>query len=311
MKRRQEYGKLVSEGTIDDEEMAEIEEAVDNENEMIGMTVAVVKSMANNAKEAYLQSFHKNLLPIFSMFMPENASPFLQNAGACCLCDIIEALPKCQIAQQYAARFLPLAMKNSMSESIDLRQSSVFGIGVCAQSLGSEGFASRSQDAMRILMSIINAADSRSDDNSAVTENAISSVTKILELMTHRHSGETHPQAFGMLGHWLDWLPLTQDYIEAKVVHAKLCEFLADAKRSGAILGEGNRKLPKVFSVFARVYPDPNLCDEKTRGRMCHIAKALVDQLGQAAAREIMSRLPEEERMVIVRMLQEALGGGF
>lgn len=60
----------------------------------------------------------------------------------------------------------------------------------------------------------------RSEDNKNATENAVSSLGKVLQFQAGTQDGEQ----LGEL--WVTSLPLTADKAEAKAVHAQLVHFL-------------------------------------------------------------------------------------
>jgi hypothetical protein len=78
-------------------------------------------------------------------------------------------------------------------------------------------------ESIKRLLTVIKAPDSRKDNNAFPTDNAISSLGKILFF----HS-QTIPQNefLDLLVHWLNFLPVVDDEIEAPHVHRLLCDFL-------------------------------------------------------------------------------------
>ncbi len=62
--------------------------------------------------------------------------------------------------------------------------------------------------------------DARGDTYLAPTENAISSVAKIVQF----HPSAVDPAA--VLPTWLTWLPVEEDKIESKATYSQLCTFV-------------------------------------------------------------------------------------
>ena len=74
---------------------------------------------------------------------------------------------------------MPLSMEYSMHKNPELRQAALFGIGVCAQ-YGGAAFTASCMEAVVKLRDVIVAEGSREVDNEHATDNAISSLGKIL-----------------------------------------------------------------------------------------------------------------------------------
>lgn len=71
-------------------------------------------------------------------------------------------------------------------------------------------------ECMPLMISIINAPDSRSAENICATENAIAAVTKILQF------NSSHLNANELLPTWLSWLPIWEDEEELPDVYGFL-----------------------------------------------------------------------------------------
>ncbi|KAL4539354.1 hypothetical protein Ndes2437B_g02265 [Nannochloris sp. 'desiccata'] len=108
----------------------------------------------------------------------------------------------------------------------------------------SDGFRQHAGPAVTSILAIIQAPDARSEDNLSATENAVSALGKVLEFL---------PDCIdpGMGALYVQNLPIEEDEIEAKVVHAQLLRLLRAS--DPRILGENNAHLPKLVEVIVRV----------------------------------------------------------
>lgn len=96
----------------------------------------------------------------------------------CVMDDVVEhGGPACE---KYKEFFIPLFNSGLQSVQPEIRQASAYGFGVLAQ-FGGPNFASHCATCVPLLIQIIQAPDSRSDENICATENAISAVSKILQ----------------------------------------------------------------------------------------------------------------------------------
>jgi hypothetical protein len=131
----------------------------------------------------------------------------------------------------------------------------VFGVGACAQAAG-PAFIPAIPSALAALYAVVEAKDSRVDINEPATDNAISSIGKIILNFTHvlmppaaatsgaASSTTSSPPAAAadatsklpeikpefqlpkLVPWWLNCLPCVGDEEEAGVVHNQLCLFL-------------------------------------------------------------------------------------
>lgn len=87
--------------------------------------------------------------------------------------------------------------------------------------------------------------DSRSDLNNLATENAISSVTKIMQY------NNSHLNVNEIIPVWFSWLPAWEDESELPYIYNFLLMLIEN--KHPAILGENNSNLPRILQIFAEV----------------------------------------------------------
>lgn len=119
------------------------------------------------------------------------------------------------------------------SDDYQVRQMSAYGIGIAATSLGDD-FLPYTQQALMNLNKVITAPNAFQDLNKFVTENAISSIGKIME---SQRSGLDHFQIFA---NWVQLMPLRTDKIEACTCHKILLKFVGNQQFFGHFLGNSS-----------------------------------------------------------------------
>lgn len=119
------------------------------------------------------------------------------------------------------------------SDDYQVRQMSAYGVGVVAIALGPD-FAPHIQQALMNLNKVITAPDAFQDLNKFVTENAISSIGKIMESQS---AGLDHFQIFA---NWVQLMPLRTDKIEACTCHKILLKFVGNQQFFGRFLGNSS-----------------------------------------------------------------------
>lgn len=98
--------------------------------------------------------------------------------GLCFVDDLIEHTGP----QSWALKdfFLPSFLRGVMHQQNDIKQTAVYGVGIAAMTGGPE-YTAALAEFVPLLIQIIEANDSRSDDNNICTENAISAMTKVCD----------------------------------------------------------------------------------------------------------------------------------
>lgn len=99
--------------------------------------------------------------------------------------------------------------------------------------------------AIPLLVQMVQEPDSRSDLNNLATENAISSVTKIM------HFNNSHLNLNEIIPVWFSWLPCYEDESELPYIYNFL--FMLIENKHQAILGENNSNLPRILYILAEV----------------------------------------------------------
>ncbi|KAH3761050.1 ARM family protein [Pelomyxa schiedti] len=120
-----------------------------------------------------------------------------------------------------------------------LRQAVAYGLGLC----GIKGGGKFAVSSVKILFRIIKQPDSRGSVMATATENAISSIAKIIS-----HQGERLDLA-SVVPQWLYFLPVTKDDEESKFSYGVFAELLE--KSCPFLLGGNFQHLPQILHVIA------------------------------------------------------------
>lgn len=170
--------------------------------------------------------------PIFDV-MSKGIGPFLLQwlpdktevnaplrAAAVCLCDdLVEfASPK---AQALVPTFVPHMLDCMTASASLLRQPAVYGAGVLAEH-GGASFDPFISDVVQRLGAVIQAKGARDPDNENVTDNAVSSVIKLVKFRAAKLPVDKEV----LLRMALDYLPLKADGIEARLIHGWMVDGL-------------------------------------------------------------------------------------
>ncbi|KAG5452806.1 Importin-5 [Clonorchis sinensis] len=199
--------------------------------------------------------FFQQLL-VFCVKLLEPNRPWSDLQWGICLWDDVIEFGGTQ-SWQYHQFFLPTFVQAVQHQQPDVRQAAIYGIGVAAINGGPE-YNTILPDFVAPLIQIIEAPDSKSEDNNLCTENAISTLTKIM-----KYRPDCLPPSVGgvdtLLPRWLDWLPVWDDAVETEHVYGYLCD-LIEANNS-IILGPDNANLPRIVKAIAEAMSTGGLSD--------------------------------------------------
>jgi importin-5 len=254
LERRAERNKRAGTDDFDEEEMQALEEEQTAEDEVFDQFAECVGSL--------LKAFHSAILPalepLLGFIVPlldKKRSPAERRIAICVFDDIFEHASDGGAAIKYLEGFVTPCIEGCTDADADVRQASVYGVGVMAEHCGMS-FSNYVQHALQALASVIQAPGSRDD-------------AKVI------------------LPSWLANLPLTEDKVEARNVHAQLMRLLET--NATALLGASQEHLPRVVSVLADVLPTSGL-SAKLRLVEPEVAARMKNFLLQ-----IQSSLPQEK----------------
>jgi len=167
----------------------------------------------------------------------------------------------------------------------DVRQSSVYGLGVLAE-VNPELFSSVLGNVLNGLNQLITMEGSREDENVHVTENAISAMGKIIQF----HSNSIDVSA--VLPVWLSYLPVTEDD-ETSAIYKQLCHFMMH--HSSVVVGENLGRLQMVLVLFIEILGSP-LIEEETNPLIAQILKQMNSQFPAEKMQSIYQQLNPEQQ---------------
>lgn len=293
--RRKERMERMNDPDFDQEEMDMIEEENESEDELLGYTHLVISKVCKCARGAYTADFHEKLFPLlWPLLTTPGCSKEQINAAICAFDDLIWYGQ--ERAKQYVEGFLPIIMKHSLSDDADLRQSSVFGLGACAEAMGL-AFAPAIDQTLQVLVQVITAPGSREGENEPASDCAISAVGKICDYCYETNTKPVY-QNQNLFDMWLSWLPISADEEEACMNNDRLANFVMG--NNPHLLGANNSNLPRIMSVFASAL-DTECTTPQLTARIAQIWSSIKTTQPQSV-NPILAAIPEEHRVKLMAM---------
>lgn len=290
--RKRERAERTQTEDFDAEEGELLEEENEQEEEVFEQVGECLGSLIKIFKTSFLMYFEE-LIPYITPMLGKERTPDERRVAICVFDDVAEQCGDAAI--KYYSTFLPVLLEGCNDGSADVRQASVYGIGVCAE-FGGAAFKPLVGDALARLNATISQPTSRSAENIMATDNAVSALGKICEHQRDNIDGATVVPA------WLGCLPLKGDLVEAKIVHEQLCKMVE--RSDPFLLGPNNQYLSKIISVFAEVLSaGTELAAEQTAARMVRLLKQLQQTLHPDALAATWSVLDPQQQATLQSIL--------
>lgn len=221
---------------------------------------------------------------------------------------------------KYQQIFLTPLFEYTKDPSAEVRQAATYGCGVLAQvckifitiffqfdnisieplasQFGGDQFASHCAQFIARLVEVISAPGSRQPENINPTENAISSLTKIL-----KYNSSAIPNLDELIAVWFSWLPVIEDQDEAPHVYGYFCDLIQ--ANHPVILGPNNANLPKIVQIIAEAFATIVITGKQEQGiRMVNIVKQVEGSADVFAA--CLAVINEEQKQALEEAYREA-----
>lgn len=281
--RNQERNQQRHSEDYDEEAEESIRMGEHEETQVMMYTSELFTAIWRTHRMHFLNHF-RSLYPVFSDML-NGGDQESRRWAMSFLVDIIEYLGPDSF--EYSGLFRQLMLEGVMSQSPELRQICVYGIGTCAM-FGGMNFAAYCLEALPSVATVILASDSRNADNIYATENAISAVGKIIKFIgfSSEQGAEAVARAlnassfFEVISRWLSWLPLTFDITESSLVHNLLCDMVE--MNLNVMIGGSEAGVPQVVAALASAVAKQVLeADAETEARVVNLVRRLVAEFGQ------------------------------
>ncbi|CAI2376389.1 unnamed protein product [Moneuplotes crassus] len=208
---------------LDEEDVAGYREALDEIEKAFLYSMEVAGQYMRLFKADVTQIMKEKLFTLFveNMSKSENTEHEVID-GLCFLIDCCEFLSIeffQEIYQDVVKKFVEIYEKHKNDEDRDVVQSLSFGLGVVASRLPNDQYAPLAEGIHNILEEVISVPDPMSEENNFATENALSSLLKIVmfqkdgTLITDDHAKK-----------YLGMLPLKEDLDEALAINKIIIE---------------------------------------------------------------------------------------
>ena len=293
LERRAERGKRANDEDFDAEEHEALRDEQAAEDEVFDQFAECVGSLLRSLKAPVLPTIEPLLAQYVAPMLAPDRSPEERRIAVCVFDDVFEHASENGASLRYLDAFVGPCLAGCADPDADVRQASVYGVGVMAAAVGA-AFAPHVPGALAALARVIQAPDARSEENLNATENAVSALGKLCESQRG-----AIPGAQDVVPRWLGCLPLREDTVEARVVHAQLVRMLEAGDPH--LLGANNEHLGQVVKVFAVAAPTAGLseklqlCTPETAGKMRAVLRQMQSSMGDTLGAAFASLAPDEQ----------------
>lgn len=202
-----------------EEEREDIDEmlyAIEDDQTLLSDMNKAFHSVFKAQRSTFLPHWER-LLPIYSTFL-NNADPTQRQWALCVIDDVLEFCGA--ESWKYQEHFTVALIQGLQDRTPSNRQAAAYGVGVAAQN-GGPLFADFAAHALGPLFEATRLPEARSDDHVFATENACSSIAKILRFNSSKVS-----DVQSVVQHWVNTLPIVNDDEAAPYAYAFLAELI-------------------------------------------------------------------------------------
>ncbi|CCX33785.1 armadillo-type protein [Pyronema domesticum] len=261
----------------DEREDADEYYAIEDDQTLLADMNKAFHTIFKNQGVTFLPQWER-LMPFYSQFV--NSEDATQRQWALCIID--DVLEFCGPESfKYQAHFSGPLVQGLTDKVAANRQAAAYGVGVAAKN-GGPAWADFVAHTMRQLFECTTMPQARKEDHVFATENACASIAKIL-----RFNNSKVPDVQGMIGHWINTLPVVNDDEAAPYAYGFLSELI-------------DQKHPAVLANAARVFDfivsavDAETLQGQTAERVIQSAKTLVAITG-LNLQQIVTQMPAEK----------------
>lgn len=209
-------------------------EAIKEENEVDEKILSGVMEVVGMLLKGFKKEFQGTFLQYFKtlygeVFFKEGATDGEILSAICIFDDYVENTQDLMWAGN-SSPILEQMLKFSTHKNADIRQSAVFGIGVCAQSVDSTTFSPFLAQALSNIKTVLTDPKARNDTYTIATDCAVGALGKIA--LYHNA---------GLLEEWVNFLPIKAELDEAQCVHLMFLQNIDKVKtfpRTQTVLAE-------------------------------------------------------------------------
>lgn len=293
----------------DEETMAQLEEQLEANDDVIRNCVDGIGYLIKAHRAGFLPIADAKVVPVLTKLLTESAGDHLNFCAMCTFADLVEWCG--EGAHKYADNMMPCLLLNLNSDYELMRQCSLYTVGQLAVSAPAILVRQNVLDTcMKGVMSVMSGTDAMDEDNINATENAISTMGKLLLHVAPLQAASSSPgTTAGAAGsYWKAWmqkLPLREDMQEAKWCNATLAAAVAGG--DAAIMGGGQppANLPLALLKLSDALVQLEEEDEDVEGEPLDAdsltrVRAIFKQIATSAP-AIMQQLPEANRAAALR----------
>ncbi|PRT53656.1 Importin subunit beta-3 [Wickerhamiella sorbophila] len=250
----------------------------------------------NKIIHAIVKTYKADALPQLDRIMPQvlaflgSSNDDLREWALFVVNDIIEYTSP--VADKYIEAIRVPMVESLVHSNARIRQAAVYGLGVAAQ-FGGDHFAQLSVGSLEQLFSLVNAPESRSEENLDATESAIGAIAKILRV----HGDLLGNQRDMVITEWIKTLPIVEDGDAAPFAYLFLADLIG--QKHPAVM----QQVPKVFFAISQALV-AGVLTGKRADRVVQATKNLLSQLQQNEPMELFNSLAPNDQAVIQRYFQ-------
>ncbi|KAL2333194.1 hypothetical protein Fmac_014407 [Flemingia macrophylla] len=187
-----------------------------------------------------------------------------------------------EVVHKYCVIFLPTLLEACNDKNSEIKEEAARGIRIFAE-FGTPQLKPFVNRILSELSVLLNHSNQSLPENAKAHDIAVSALGRICEVHRECIDGSK------MVPAWLSFLPLTNDLIEAKLMHEQLCLMVSRLDKD--LLGSDNQNLPKIMVVFLEIIDKGDkVATAQTMKQVNNLLRLLVRNIRRWVATSVLPR---------------------
>lgn len=214
--RAEEQAENATAGAEDEDDSESLQYAIEDDQDLLSDMNKAFHTIFKNMGTEFLPSWQA-LMPFYDTFITSQ-EPTQRQWAICIMDDVLEFCGA--QSWQFKDHMVQPLINGMMDPNASNRQAAAYGVGIAAQK-GGENWSEFVAASMDTLFQVTQVPNARGEDEVFATENACSSIAKIL----HYNSSKVQ-NAQGVVEKWLQTLPIVNDEEAAPYAYSFLAQLI-------------------------------------------------------------------------------------
>lgn len=229
------------------EEIKELKQDDELDNKILSIVMEIVGKLLKSFRKEFQPTFMACFTLMYSELLTKQNATDGEKLTAICIFDDYVEYTHDLMFENGKSPIVEQLLGYSSHENVDIRQSAVYGLGVCADLCDSNTFSSYLEATLKAVSDMVTVADARTPENTVATDCAVGALGKIA--LKHRQD---------LVHTWLTHMPIKEEPEEAQSVNKLFLRSLSLVQADSEA-----RRVLSDLEKLVRESPESKVLDEE------------------------------------------------